>query len=346
MKFDSLAKYKSSAFTDNTWGSVILVFFFGFMTVMFIPAFNVNNWILPLICIVLLTICIAVATFVWVRSIKLRNEKALKDFAVINSLSYQPINKEVKNSGTLFGVGRSKNKKHILSGTLNEMPFSSYEYYYTTGAGRSKQVHDAMVFEVTLPRMLPHFVIDSQLEDVVPINFDKSQKIELEGDFHKYFDLYAPDTYGVTALTLLAPDAMEVLMEHAALCDMEVIDDKLYFYWPLPARNRKEYEQLFTTAESVLRKLGNKLSKANIFASTEQAQIHASAKTQGVRLKKSKLGVIFTVIGVGVYLVAYAIQDSSSLIFAALWFGIIGFAIFGAFRKARLKKEYFKRYKN
>ncbi len=66
-------------------------------------------------------------------------------------------------------------------------------------------------------------IIDSLVEEgngnssTLPIIFDRSQRLVLEGDFYKYFMLYAPDTYGITALTIIAPDAMEILMRHATL---------------------------------------------------------------------------------------------------------------------------------
>ncbi len=145
--------------------------------------------------------------------------------------------------------------------------------------------------EITLPRVLPHMVIDSLVENgngsmsTLPIEFDQSQKIELEGDFHNYFSLYAPDKYGISALTIIAPDAIEI------------IDNKLYFYWPKVANEKQDYEQIFQAVGEVLSEIGMKLSRGDIFADASQAKVHAQANGQGVRLKKSGLKLI-TVLGV------------------------------------------------
>src|SRR3990167_9321722 len=155
---------------------------------------------------------------IWKKT-KKRNKQALIDFASVNTMRYIPASASASvKPGTLFEAGHSRRYGDTISGTLNGLLFEVYPYTYETGSGKHRQSHDAMIFEFTLPRVVPHFVIDSELEDVIPLVFHSSQKIELEGNFHKYFDLYAPDSYNITALTLLAPDTMEVLMQHSALC--------------------------------------------------------------------------------------------------------------------------------
>lgn len=223
----------------------------------------------------------------------------------------------------LFSVGTSINAQHIIQGSFDMLPFAVYEYRYEVGIGKHRRFFDAMIMEITLPRVLPHLLIDSELEDVVPIVFDKSQKIELEGDFHKYFDLYAPDSYGVSALTILAPDVMQVLMEHTALCDVEIVQNKLYFYWPTPATSKRDYVQIFETAQAVISKLGKRLTEDNIFTTAEQALIHANPTSSGVRLKNSKTFWIAILLVLGYPFVA---QVGGSFMLSR--FGILGSLLF------------------
>lgn len=344
MKFDSLDDYKSSAFTGKSRDLVALVFFFGILAMLFVPVFGTTGVGFPLVSIALLTAVIALSIFVKFRAIERHNENVLRAFAADNGLLYLPASKEIEEDvGTLFGVGHSKYKNNIFSGTLENLPFSSYEYYYTTGGGKHRKTHDAMVVEVTLPRILPQFVIDSEIEDVIPIQFDKSQKIELEGDFHKYFDLYAPDKYGMTALTLLAPDAMEVLMEHAALCDIEVVNNKLFFYWPVPARSKQQFEQLFTTAQAVITKLGVKLAKSDIYATDSQAQIHAVPNGEGVKLKKPLLGWPVLIAIFAMWPIAF-VTGMAEYLYFLIWIIVGGYALYMYTKRTRLKREYIRRY--
>lgn len=234
INFDSLKNYKRTLSQISGIGSLLLI-------LMMVATFSILLWSsmpsegqLALVLTILGVGTLSGFIFFKVYKQSLKNKVLLQEFAQVNGFSYVDKDMNIDEPGTLFGEGDKKNKRKILSGKLSNLEFQSYEYYYTTGSGKSRQINDAMVFEFTLPRIVPHFVIDSQLEVVLPIVFDKSQKIELEGDFHKYFDLYAPDTYGISALTILAPDAMEVLLHNAALCDVEIVQNKMYFYWSVP----------------------------------------------------------------------------------------------------------------
>lgn len=278
------------------------------------------------------------------------NAAAMESFASTNGMHYQPTLVSEHTCGTLFDQGHSKKSTRALSGQIAGLPFQCFEYYYETGSGKSRRTYDAMVVEITLPRVLPQFVIDSQIENVMPIIFDKSQKIELEGDFHKYFDLYAPDTYGVSALTILAPDAMEVLMHHAALCDIEVVENKLFFYWPIPAKTKSQYEELFTTTQAVIAKLGKKLTNDNIFGTKTQAQVHAVPGASGVRLKRSRIGIV-TVGAIVLYVLAQFTEHTSlsgvGVSFIVIfWVSFFGWIIVSEARKAKLKQEYISRYRS
>lgn len=250
--------------------------------------------------------------------------------------------------GTLFTVGGSKVSRGSFAGTLEALPFCVYSYQYETGGGKNRTTHDAMVMELTLPRVLPQFVIDSEIERVLPISFDKSQKIELEGDFHKYFDFYAPDKYGVTALTLLAPDVMDVLLERAALCDIEIVQNRLYFYWPVPARTAEQFQDIFETAQAVIKKLGTKLTKDDIYGTKSQAAVNAAPNSSGVRLKRSGIGIVTVVLVVG-YFVAELfnglIGPIGGLFVAVFWIGFIVYALGTLVKQGRLRKKYMSRYK-
>lgn len=244
------------------------------------------------------------------------NQNVFREFAVANNMIYTPVlSGDLKVApGTLFMHGHSKKGSSAFTGKLGEWPLTVFRYDYATGSGKSRRSYDATVVEVELPRNMPHMVIDSLAEEglgygsVLPIEFDKSQKIDLEGDFYKYFALYAPDKYGISALTVIAPDAMQALMEHAALCDIEIIDNKLYFYWPEVAATRRQYEQVFGTVDAILKEIGNKLSRGDIFATAEQAKVHSVSNTQGARLKKQRL-TLATVFMVSLYISSQVVGE-------------------------------------
>jgi hypothetical protein len=189
-------------------------------------------------------------------------------------------------------------------------------------------------------------------ESTLPIRFDKSQRFDLEGDFYKYFALYAPDTYGVSALAVIAPDAMDAILRMEALCDIEIIDNYIYFYWPDNAQTPESYEKDLETVESIIGEIGEKLTKDDIFATKSQARVHAEG-ANGVRLNRNSLtlagivslAIIFGIIFIMVFYKGNAIKYAD----VAYWIFIVGailLSVYQSVRKSRLRKQLNARYHN
>lgn len=179
----------------------------------------------------------------------------------------------VEEKGTLFTYDDLGKFSNCIAGKLGKFPFIIGDYTYSP----DRWSYDIRFMRIELPRKLPHMIIDclvtgdsggrdvdSNLYSTLPIMFDDSQSIELEGDFHKYFTLYAPDQHAINMLSIIGPDAMEALLKMDALCDIEIIDKYLYFYWPDESVSRENYESNFNTASSILSEIGNKLATTNI----------------------------------------------------------------------------------
>lgn len=244
-------------------------------------------------------------------------QQVLQNFADINNLTFNSIyNNAAAEHGSLFSHGHSQRGNNVLIGKLGELPYALYHYRYITGSGKHQTSHDLTVMSFTLPRFLPHMVIDSLVEpgasssSALPITFNSSQRLTLEGDFSEYFALYAPEKYSISALSIIAPDVMMTLMEHAALCDIEIVGNKLYFYWPLVADSKESYEKIYATAEAILEEIEHKLSRANIYATQEHAQIHSSANPEGgVRLKQTVWlsTTVLSVLGFVLYILLFTV---------------------------------------
>ncbi len=62
----------------------------------------------------------------------------------------------------------------------------------------------------------------------MPVCFDPSQIIEVEGNFSKYFDIYAPDGYGIEVLDILSPDLMALMIDNSSMFDIEIFGNRVY----------------------------------------------------------------------------------------------------------------------
>ncbi|WP_156761458.1 hypothetical protein [Microbacterium karelineae] len=87
-----------------------------------------------------------------------------------------------------------------------------------------------------LPVPLPHMLLDStesgSLAPMLPVHVGRHQELSLEGDFDRWFQMYAPAGYGRDALFVLTPDVMAVLIDHAHGFSMEIVGERVVFFRP------------------------------------------------------------------------------------------------------------------
>lgn len=217
------------------------------------------------------------------------NRKCLEDFVTDNdfnqdllpsdSLEYKP--------GSFFHIPGHRAILDVIHGTINGTNFNLYTCFYDNGA-RKAIPHEMVILEIALPASYPHMVIDSLVEvgkygiglgpSTLPIKFDQKQRINLEGDFSDYFALYAGDKQAVSALTILAPDVMATLKEYAAHCDLEIIKDRLYFYWSKSPKQLKDYKRILDTVEYVWPQINYELKRLQRITTDDGATISADTR--------------------------------------------------------------------
>ena len=179
---------------------------------------------------------VTVVVLVAVRMVRGGDERRyrLDRFARANGMSYVPRIDDPGLPGMIFSVGSSRNATDLVRGDRPRfVEFGNYEY--TTGSGKNKTTHNWGYVAVKLDVPLPNIVLDATSNNSLfgsnlPTSFDKDQRLSLEGDFDRYFDLYCPAGYEPDALYLFTPDIMARFIDHAAALDVEIVDDWLFLY--------------------------------------------------------------------------------------------------------------------
>lgn len=176
--------------------------------------------------------------------LRLRQQMYMQQFADQNGFDLTPKLPIVSYPGAIFGKGYNCYFANLVRGDYQKLPFEFSNYYYTTGSGRSRQTHDYGVLRITLTRKLPHIVLDNRSNNFLNISnlptYKGRQKLQLEGDFNKYFDLYVPAGYERDALYFITPELMQQLIDYGAKFDIEIIDNYLYIYSEKPFKLQKE----------------------------------------------------------------------------------------------------------
>lgn len=152
-----------------------------------------------------------------------------------NNLLYLPNPRIVDQDGAIFNIGHTRG----ISDSLRFKDGTEIaNYTYSTGAGKSHRSYHWGYIRLPLKRNIPHILLDSKKNNLfsgssnLPVDFAKSLKLSLEGNFDNYFTLYAPEQYKTDALYIFTPDVMQAVIDadekHGY--DMEAIDDHFYIY--------------------------------------------------------------------------------------------------------------------
>ncbi len=124
-------------------------------------------------------------------------------------------------------------KYDLMSGSLEDSKNNFWQYIEDH---RMQQgVERRTVTLISCPDIMSHINIISKIHadniNAQQLNiFHDSQKITLEGDFSKFFDVYAPKTDETGLLVLLTPNVMEFFIQKMTNFDIEIIGPYLYIH--------------------------------------------------------------------------------------------------------------------
>lgn len=185
---------------------------------------------------IVMLVVVVVVGFATVRSTLGRSERLMRlsRFADANGFVFNPRQSDPSYPGMVFGVGRRRTAiDHITRFTGRFLDIGNFRY--TTGSGKSTRTDTWGFMALHLDRRLPHMLLDARANNVfgmsnLPKTFSRDQVLSLEGDFDRYFTLYAPREYENDALYVFTPDLMALLIDEAGAFDVEVIDDWMFVY--------------------------------------------------------------------------------------------------------------------
>jgi hypothetical protein len=186
----------------------------------------------------------------------------LKTFAQANGYDYLPEGFVDSQTGLIFSIGYGPDFKDIVYGLYGDWPFFLFIYSYSMGQEEDSKRYSRTVLHLNFQAELPALVLrkDNVLQMVVSEGESLkangyNEKLDLEGDFDKHFQVFIrPDTQE-EVLSVLTPDVMELVMQFEK-CEIEITaDGKLYVYYHSVVRHNQELINAYSIVEALTPKI-------------------------------------------------------------------------------------------
>lgn len=167
--------------------------------------------------------------------------------------------------------------------------------------GNAEIAYKAGIIRVKLPKIFPQIVLDSRKNDrnlmgSLDVDIKSGQRLQLEGDFNDYFDLYSPVGLQVNTLSVLAPNFMQILKDSSYNFDVEFFGDEMVLLTRDPLYTEKVMQVASRALDAQLEYLQRLLPSWNYEPNSKPLDILnvSNASVSSFHIGKLKLGPLAT----------------------------------------------------
>jgi hypothetical protein len=276
------------------------------------PAESFFTWVVSYVVfpfVITATIIVSIAKF---HQHKYATKLRLLRFALDNGLQYLVETRPPFHDTIVLKIGHSPSWSNELRWPNDEMVLSDYQFI--TGSGRYSTTHYLSLAKVKLPRKVPHLFLSSKTTPILRSYINQEvyhiEKVKLEGDFSKHFELFIPPGYHVDTLQIFTPDVMAVLLDHGKEFNFELIDDTCYIYCSETIeKNPQQIRKLITIAELLSPQLGR---QAKTYSDLRAGDVASGVVApSGARLQRRRLNPVTITITSLIIILTFAISFSN-----------------------------------
>jgi hypothetical protein len=224
----------------------------------------------------------------------------LTAFSSLNHMTYELERKNIRYNGAIFSLGTRALATDVM--TVKSGRGIQIGNYRSFASSSRDQAHFRGGYvAIELDRRMPHMIAIAKRrrkpggQSIAP-GLLRNQILSLEGDFDKYFTLYAPRQYERDALYVFTPDLMVLLIDRLASFDLEIVDNRLYIYShkPFDLLDPMTHERLASIVQVVGHKATNQTHRYSDDRAVPGIDIIAPG---GRRLRRgATVGVVVTVL--------------------------------------------------
>lgn len=226
-------------------------------------SFNTPSWLIDALIIGIFSVSGTVMAVFIMWLVKL-HEFFWKELAAEYKFTYT-FRPYFQNHALLFREGSGRHTGHGISGTLENQAFRLFEYYFSTGQGKSRQTHSYLVFEIVFSGTFPHIYLNNERNrDLSGFKDAFLNRITLPASFDKQFNLYGPKGYEIEVLEVMTPDVVARLADEKWEHDTELVDGKLYVFREQMIRIKADLEKELARLRQVVKILAPKLNRMSL----------------------------------------------------------------------------------
>jgi hypothetical protein len=199
-----------------------------------------------------------------------------KAFATTNGFSFVKKGQLINQTGLIFNIGRGQRYEDVVTGSYQGHPLLLFIYRYTIGYGRNSHTFHRGVMSINFGTRLPAFVLrrhhlaflEEEGESLKSRGY--TEKINLEGDFNKHFQVFIRPTTQDDVLCVLTPDIMEMLIGLDKY-EVEMTDNgDLNVYSRSYITKKQGLIDIFKIIEAIAPKIGDYANRQKVIGGVTQ----------------------------------------------------------------------------
>jgi hypothetical protein len=216
------------------------------------------------------------AAFIIIYLEKRGRDKFMRQFAQIAGFQYNEKIPAADVAAPYLQIGYNRSLEDVVGGIFQNYPARFFNFNCVVGEGKSRHTITFTAAQIGYKATLPHIFLDAHhhyfTEEAIfslknPVENDKNEEfLKLEGNFNKYFTLYAPKGYEIETLQILTPDIMQDLIEYSKNFSLEIYGSNLYIYSRKVITNGKNLCALYDLAKFLAAKVAPEIEKIRIEA--------------------------------------------------------------------------------
>jgi hypothetical protein len=152
-----------------------------------------------------------------------------RQFAEVNNFKVQPrLEVTAIVPPTMVKAGNSRTNSEGVSGMVGQTAFDIFWFEFTIGSGKNSHSFSTTIIRLDINAQLPYLFLRAKKGLTEGDTSSLKEKLKLEGDFNKFFTVYAEQNSEVDDLVILTPDVMQFLISQDPEYNIEFYTSSLY----------------------------------------------------------------------------------------------------------------------